>query len=116
MFRTILIASFLTIVMSSQTPSYPCPVCGKGKVVGTPDAIGFYDQAIGYKPRTCAYMDEVTTKYGVDQQMCERWQFYAQIRCHCRDPTPKPTPKPTRKPTRKPTPKPTKHPKLRRLG
>lgn len=117
-FKTILLASFLTIVSSCQTSrTYPCSPCGAGKVVGAaPDAFGFneWDPCDEkYETRTCGFMQAVSkTK---DQEACGLFQLFAKINCDCQPITPKPTRKPTRKPTSKPTRKPTKNKnKLRR--
>ena len=116
-FRIILLASFLSTVMSSLVPDsdFICRVCGEGKVVGKPNNVEFFDQ--GGKPRTCGWMEEITTLWGANGPIgpatCELWQYYAKLRCECRAPTRKPTlrkstRKPTQIPTRKPTRKPTK--------
>ena len=117
-FKTILLASFLTIVSSCQTTrSYPCAPCGVGKVVGAaPDAFGFYEWSVcdeKYVKRTCVDMQSWgKTK---DQEACGLLQLFAKLNCDCQPITAKPTRKPTRKPTSKPTRKPTKNKnKLRR--
>ena len=131
-FRTILVALFLTIVtcdenLGTNTNSLylACPVCGPGRVFTKPDAIGVYDVDIGYYPRTCAEMDKIArTIKTMSPNKCDLWAFYAQIKCGCvaltrkptRMPTRKPTRNPTRKPTRMPTRKPTKNKKLKKIG
>ncbi len=116
-FKTILIASFLTIASSClNVRTYVCPPCGVGKVVGTPDAFGFNvrnDCDDRYDPTTCGVMEYFSR--AKDKQECDIFQLAAKLNCSCQRTTSKPTNKPTLKPTSKPTRKPTKNKnKLRR--